>query len=601
MIAIGLLLIASFIGSGILFQHRRWLTYIAMAGILFEAQWLLLALIHRQLIPVLPPSQSYLAGSILFLLLWGFLARKLWKKPFMMSIWAEIAVLIVLVFPFASAVLITQANTYQKDGSLTLHGFYNGDTATFTSLVQSSLYTSGVVNENPFASNGYLEYPTLLHGAVSDFLFLLPASQDIYKNLPLMTLIQVSLTIPLFFLLWDVLVPEPIKKEDRWFGVRSRFIIFALQAIIVGFVVTLSFDTYVYPQSHFFLTGIYLLAAALLAIGYSKKGKEQWLWVITGSLAVTTLLFSNAVTGTAALVIAFMMSAGRSGDFQRSLTERIIYIVLIPIWVGLFILASAGDATFGLPGFSYTAALDMLRLAAPTMVLLGICIFYFNEYPLISRVVIGLTAAAFFTFIFSNRDIVVANSSRFFYHAILIAFPLYLLPLIRCWYILRRHLILSSTTMAHKAGALGALIGIFLFLIFPAGASVATTLDSLLFQDAKYISADHQEMLMWIAQAIPPSSVVAFPLEGPLTIPAFTGRSLLRSDYWLSPHDDLFATLQKAYEGDQTSQQEILSHNEVNFVVIPKTHVALWQANIQNQTIQFENDEVFVIRVAKAK
>src|SRR3989344_8336344 len=166
---LALFIASALLGSGIVFHHKRMLTYIAFAGILLEAQLLLASYIHRTTLSSFENSSFFLLAGIAYLTLWLSMYKQ-WKSPYATPGSGIrdgfVAIALVLVAGFAYPVL--HANGYAGE-NFVLHGFYNGDVATFASLIQKSFDTASLVAENPFSGNGYLEYPTLLHGAFADF------------------------------------------------------------------------------------------------------------------------------------------------------------------------------------------------------------------------------------------------------------------------------------------------------------------------------------------------------------------------------------------------------------------------------------------------
>src|SRR6185436_6408361 len=143
-----------------------------------------------------------------------------------------------------------------------LHGFYNGDTVTFVSLVQKSLLNPDTLPTNPFAAQTALEYPTLLHQSMAGFLRMWGMGLDWIYFLPTLTYIWICLTVSMMFLWWDILLPEPKDNLRLWLGVPKRWMILLGQVVVSFLVMSLSFDAFVYPQSHFFLFGLFLLGLA---------------------------------------------------------------------------------------------------------------------------------------------------------------------------------------------------------------------------------------------------------------------------------------------------------------------------------------------------
>jgi hypothetical protein len=141
MIELVLLVVSALFGSGVLFWHKRVLTYLAFAGVLFEAEILLSAFIRRSFIHTISGPTFYLVAGIIFLALFASL-YKYWKSPYKVpgSGKRDGFIAIALVVVLAIAYPIISSNGYHGDNFI-LHGFYNGDTVTFASLVNKSFTT----------------------------------------------------------------------------------------------------------------------------------------------------------------------------------------------------------------------------------------------------------------------------------------------------------------------------------------------------------------------------------------------------------------------------------------------------------------------------
>lgn len=573
--------IAALLASGILFNHSRLLTFLATAGVLFEGLWLALTLISSLLLAYgQSVSSVFMGGSILVLLL-ALFGVKNFRIP-----WAglpgsgrrDVVVLILLVVTLASSWMIVSSNGFRDDHTWITHGFYNGDTVTFASLIQRSLATPGLLEENPFSGGGELEYPTLLHSGFARAIAGLGFGYEWLHFLPVLTLIQAALTIPMFFLLVDVLFPEPGEGWKKWFGVPSRWAVLGLQGLVILYVLGLSWDNYVYPQSHFFLTGLFLLQACLYAVGHAKSGKAQWMWVGPAVVSTIVLMISNAVTGTAALAVAGVFCLLRADDKKRSVVERMGFVGVAILLVGMFVLFIPGQGSLGvMPGFSYTAAFDMLRLAPVLMLLLFGVWMYRDRIPFIGMSVVGLMALAFIVYVFSSRDIVVANASRFFYHAVLVGFPLLIAPLIQLYYWLRRELLFVSQSFVVKAGSLAAFFVLLGLVLLPAGASVASAHDNLLFQDEQVVDTAMRRAMWWLQANSSPDAVVLTSLEAPWATPLFTGRSLLRADYWLSSDDVLLSEIQAAFEGERVAQEQVFERGQADYLLLTEDERTAWE------------------------
>lgn len=586
--------VGALLASGSLFRHKRVLTFLATAGALAELHWLFLTLLHRTLAPYASAPIFFSTGLAIILIIWATQYKR-WTFPYWSSSGSgrrDIVVLAVLVPVLAAAWLILGANSFQPDHSWTTHGFYNGDTATFAALVERSMYAVGLVHTNPFAGNGALEYPTLLHAALATLLTLLGLSSEWLHLLPLITLGQIVRTIPLFFLLWDVFSPEPGEPWKKWFGVPSRWAILILQGLIVLYILTLSWDMYVYPQSHFFLTAIFLLEGALLQRSLREK-TAQWMLVGTAAVAAIALLFSNAVMGTAGIALLALFSLIRTHDRTRSIPERVAYMVVFFILIGLYFVGSSGNAAFGLPGFSYTAALDMLRLAPIVLALVIAVMMQLNNEQFLSFGSATLMALSFVVFIFSTRSIIIDNASRFFYYGLLIGFPLLLRPLIQAYYWLRREL--KFTTHSHPELAAGwlAMLVTAGMLALPAGASILSAHDNLMFKDEQKISLGMREALWWIQDKTALESVfIASPNE-PFSIPMFTGRALLRTDYWLSPDDVILNDIKEAFNGNAAAREKVLT--EADYLLLTSTERLAWEPLPLKKV--FDNHDVVIYQL----
>lgn len=367
--------ISALFGSGVLFAHKRLLTYIGFAGALFEAQMMATTFIARTFFQNQNRETVFLIAGIIFLTLWASLYKQ-WTSPYKTpgsgarDAFAGLVVLLVI----AAAYPIIKNNGFIGD-EFVLHGFYNGDVVTFASLVQKSMDTSGLVTQNPFSANGYLEYPTLLHGAFADFFTLLDIGKDWLRYLSVMTYAGIFFTIPLFFLVWDTVWPEPANKADKWFGLPSKIYVYALQAIVTLFAIGISFDSFTYPQSHFFLLGLEIALIAICVRAASAQGKSQLYTFVPGIIIAFTLLQANTVTGTVAATLIGTLAFVRIFDRKRSVQERALFLAL-GFGVLLAIkLAAHGRTGFGQPHFSVSAAGEMVRIGVPGVIVLLASIF----------------------------------------------------------------------------------------------------------------------------------------------------------------------------------------------------------------------------------
>lgn len=576
--------VASLVASGVLFRHQRVLTYLAAAGVLFEGQWLLLTLLDRVLLPGVSAKMVFDLGSLALLILWALLYKK-WTFPYL-SGWGsgrrDAAVIVVLAIVLAASWLVLSSNGWQ-DGTWVTHGFYNGDTATLISLVQRSLLTDGLVNTNPFAASGELEYPTLLHAGLASLFSLSGEESGWLHYLPIMTLVQIVLTVPMFFLLWDVVWPEFKDRWRLWFGIKSRWLVLASQASIVLFVMALSWDNYIYPQSHFFLTGLFLLQVALLVRKH----------VGLASVVALILMLSNAVTGTAAVAVVAVYYLLNAADKKREVLQRAAWLAGVMMWIILFLQLTPGEASFGQPGFSYTAAVAMIRLG-PALVALLIAVWLaLDKQKFLGAAVAMLMVLAFVTFFFSTRNIVVENAERFIYHALLVGFPVLLSPAIRLWYWLQRELIDTARPLGQVMAGWVVVAALLLVTLLPAGASVASAHDNLMFKDEHRVTLLQQEALIWMNDNLETDAVVLASPRAPWLVPIFTGRAVVRVESWLSLQDETLEQIVAAFDGDKAAQEEMVK--SAGYLLLRRDEQEWWDASSYDQV--FSNTTVTIYRL----
>jgi len=572
---LALFIASALLGSGIVFHHKRMLTYIAFAGILLEAQLLLASYIHRTTLSSFENSSFFLLAGIAYLTLWLSMYKQ-WKSPYATPGSGIrdgfVAIALVLVAGFAYPVL--HANGYAGE-NFVLHGFYNGDVATFASLIQKSFDTASLVAENPFSGNGYLEYPTLLHGAFADFFTMMGIGKDWLRFLSLMVYIQIIITIPMFFLLWDTVWGEPKNPAEKWFGISSRIKVYSLQTLIALFAIGLSIDSFAYPQSHFFLMGMFLAAVALLAQGSLLSGRNQVLFVAAGFIFAALLLFSNTVTGTVAIACAGTLCVLRMFDKKRPVRERAIFLVLAFLLVFFMIQASTGRETLRNPHFSVSAASDMIRAGITALFVLGAAFISLSRKQFLSLASAIVATLGLSVFFLSDRNIVTENASRFLYHSFLIGFALLLPLVIQVKYWIYRELFLTSRPMSERIGGYLIAISSVLLLLLPVGISAGSTYRSLLVEEPRIITQNDRVLLWWIDEHTSPNDIIITNGYEPYTVPLFTGRALLRTEgYWLSADDDISNQIQKAYAGDMSAQQDILQ--SAQYIIIPKNAVEMW-------------------------
>lgn len=584
--------ISALLGSGILFSHRRALTYIAASGVLFESELLLTDFIRRMYAHTISGQTLYLVAGIIFVAVFASL-YKYWKSPYTISGSGKRDLYIIgsLLIILAIAYPIINSNGYQQD-TFVLHGFYNGDTVTFASLINKSFITRDFVSQNPFAANGPLEYPTLLHGTFADFFSLTGIGVDWLRYLSVISFVQIIITIPMFFLFWDTVFPEPKNPAELWFGIPSRKAVYALEAILTLVVVGLSLDSFTYPQSHFFLIASFLGCLTLLTQAATTSSKKQLLSAIPGVCIAILLLFANTVTGTVAAALVGTLCFIRIFDKKRPVRERTLYLLLGFVVLWLVHSASNGRASFTHPHFSASAAGDMIRAGLPFLAVLAASIYSLSrkQYIAVSAIIAGFLGLI--TFFLSDRNIVTENASRFLYHGFLIGSVLLMGPILQYSYFLRRELFLTSRPMSEKiAGWVGGLIlGGILFL--PIGISAASTYSNLLKNDEHTITPDVRSALWWIDEHTKPLDVIIASPTEPYMVPLFTSKAMLRAqDYWLSLQDNTTQKLVDAFVGNKDAQAAILAKG--SYIMLTPDQQRLWDTSKLKKVFQAPNAIIY--------
>lgn len=561
------ILLALFVSGGLwltgsLFVQRRVLTWLSSGVGLAWGIFLAVTAISRALVLTGQTKLLLFYGVAGLTLLAGFVIRNNFKWPRGSGV-PDIWVLVVLTPVLLCVAVISLFNGSVWDGSWVLHSFYNGDVTTFVSLVQKSLLTPAWVTSNPFGVGLPLEYPTLLHSGVAEIVSLLGGGLTWIYFLSLVTFLTACMTVPLFFLFMDVVQPEPPKSEP-WFGVKRRGWVYAAQASIVAYILGMAWDNYTYPQSHFFLMGLFMLLVSLLAASLRTKGKLFAVQFKLAAVIAVVLLLANAVTGAVAVALMIIYAGAKVFDEKVSPKGRGGYLLVVVAFLGIFYLLSSGEAQFGWPHFSYGAVGDMMRFA-PLLALLVAAIFLYSANAFLGLSVALLSAFALFTFGFAGRGIIVDNASRFFYHAGLVGFPLLLPLVIRLYFWARREVFYTTRAGVYTLTPIFLILAALVVVALPPLSSIASTLDHLLFQDEQIISSAMTEVGGWIADHTKPTDTILTSPNPPWAIPFLTGRSLVRagqgdgSAYWLSANDELFLQQTGAFNGGRAEQNVLTS------------------------------------------
>jgi len=573
--------IGSLLAAGVLFKHERLLTLLAAAGAIWEAQWLLLTLIDRGWLGGQATAHVYLLGSLVLLVPWLFRWKE-WSWPYQRpgSGRKDIVVLLVIILVVLAAWLV-QSNNGLSGARWVSHGFYNGDTMTLMALVERSFLTEGLVAQNPFAGGDYLEYPTLWHGGLATLLKGLDLVEDWWHFLPALTYVQIVCLVPMFFLLMDLVWSEPANRGVRWLGVPARVGVLLAQAMIVFYVMGVSWDSYIYPQSHFFLTGIFLLLVSLLVKAEEgERGKLAWL-VIPAVVVAVLLMLANAVTGAAAIAVTIIFFAWQILTKGGGKGTRLVFGGLIIVLLLIYMNWAVGDAVFGWPHFSYTSAESIMRLA-PIVALLAAAVLLVREKRgYMAPAAVALMAMAMATFFFSNRDIIVANAERFIYHGLLVGFPLFLPIAIRGYYWAKNMVGLRASTRGEKVVTTVSLLAVALVVLMPVLISGARAHDQLMRQDEQIVDIDYRELLGYVKNNTGKDEIFLVQPDSPWALPMFTGRIMLRANYWLSPEDEVSAQVNRAFAGDTEAQQRALRKSD--YLIINLEEKDNWEIDEQQQ------------------
>lgn len=98
--------------------------------------------------------------------------------------------------------------------------------------------------------------------------------------------------------------------------------------------------------------------------------------------------------------------------------------------------------------------------------------------------------------------------------------------------------------------------------------------DNLLFKDSQQVSAPEREAYAWLKAHTNPTDVILASPEEPWSVPLFTGRSLVRTNYWLSPADPLTDEVTAAFNGSLAAQEVTAGH--ADYIVLTTVDEPLW-------------------------
>ncbi|TSC72442.1 MAG: hypothetical protein G01um101438_526 [Parcubacteria group bacterium Gr01-1014_38] len=526
-------------------------------SVVFGVGVLLFGALLRAAVPVfggLPFSLCLLALSIL---LGGMSALVLWRTKLSRVLCGitrgELLFVAAFVPVLVSIAVVNARNGYVRlpDGREAFHarGFVNGDTMTLFALTNASGAREGamLLRENPFAGNGPLEYPTLLHRALADLLD--TTGGDITRVAWWLIIPVIAGTVAVSVL------------STQFFLRREKIPFWSALLLLAAFGST--WEGFIYPQSHTFLTGLFFLCILLLVLrDQSERTVERRVLRFgVGTLAIV-LLFSNAVLGTAAIALAIGSNLLQFFNRGWSLRDRLSGLVGSAILAALFFLFPPGAGALGTVNVAYTAVPQFLTAALPALVVLWALwdTAWLHRAPSLLTAAVLLPVLGIATLVFSGRDIIAENSPRFLFLLALLGWPA-VIPVVQrvadWWWRQVRHV---EHTVAEHVVLWGGGAFTVLALLLPVAASVLGTLDILVWKPPHVVSADELAAFAWIRAHTPSESIFLRAPESvfknrdvaPLSLPAFTGRAQVRSEYWLSPDDTVLAAVQNLFHSGES-------------------------------------------------
>lgn len=489
---------------------------------------------------------SLVVSAVAVLMLW----RARWSRALSFVAHSDLLFLMALLPVLASTLVVTARNGYAtglQGVEFSARGFINGDTMTLFALTNAAAARGPgqrPLLENPFAGNGPLEYPTLLHEALASIM--VSTGADITRAAWWLILPVLTGTVAVSVLSARVLLPG--QYTPLWAGV------------VLLLAYGTSWESFTYAQSHTFLTGLFLLFLLLLARRDQSgvRGERSALQYAAGALVII-LLFSNAVFGAAAVALAISANILQATNRRWPLSERMSGLIGAAILLLLFTFFPPGAASLGTPNVAYTAVPQFLTATVPALVVLwGLWdLYWLHRSASLLGAAVVLPALAFATLLLSGRDIVAENSPRFLFLLVLLGWPV-VVPILQrvtdWWWRAVRH---AEHTLAASAVLWGGAAFTVAVLLLPVFASVLGTLDVLLQKPPRVVSTDELAAFTWIRDNTPPAAVFLRAPESqfddldvvPLALPAFSGRAQLRSEYWLSPDDAVFDDVRSFFAG----------------------------------------------------
>jgi len=307
--------------------------------------------------------------------------------------------------------------------------------------------------------------------------------------------------------------------------------------------------------------GLFMLLICLVQALTNSYGKRHFFYVLVTGIIGAVLILSNAVLAAVTVVVMTITNIYLGAD--RALIKRegkgLIYPLLALVWVVMYLRLAAGDAQWGWPGFSYTAAFEAMKNAPAIIGILVALLIVGKKKSVVGLLVVAMVGMAVITHCFSGRDIIVENSSRFIYHGILIGYVVCLEPIIRLGPWLKKELIHSNVGVLKKVVDGGALASLIVISLWPAGAAFLTTHDNLMRNDHHVVGGQEIEAMRWVRENSDVDDVFIASPESPWVIPLFTGRAVVRAeDYWLSKNDEVLDDIKLAFAGDRGAQARSL-------------------------------------------
>lgn len=408
-----------------------------------------------------------------------------------------------------------------------LRGYHNGDTATLFALTLRAQQEGTLSRANPFAAGASLEYPTLLHGTIG--ILLSTVDGDITRIAWWLVPFAVFGALAVLAVLARRMIPG---MSPWWVG------------IVLAWVLAFSVEAYIYPQSHTFLMGPFVACMLCLFLAERERGSRRWTLWCAGILTALVLIFSNAILGTAALAVVLLSAV--FAFHRQTMQERIASVVAHGTLLFLFFLFPPGNGGLGGLNVPYTIFPDVFMIAVPVFMIIFLIRRHleFASLSTVRAIALGLPLLTVITMFFSRRGIVAENAARFLSLTLLVLWPASVPWLQDIIQDLRKHVRLTN-----PIAIVCILFGCFIVLLPPA-VSIARAAESLLLSKPSVVTADDLSAFRWIRENTAPSAVfVRVPGRtdsAALALPMFTGRSLLRSDFWLSPDDALAETQRQA-------------------------------------------------------